>query len=182
MSGRALYAALVSIALLAAWLGVALFIAAVIAPAAFAVLPTRALAGALVGRALPVLFVAGLALGAIITVGYASTARLVAIGGLILLAGNAAALMIERRLHSLLIVVGVPIDTLAMTDPRRLEFGRLHGISVLMMGIGVVGALIALVALARRIHADTAGTHRSSITRTDAWSAATVPPPSRFIT
>ena len=40
--------------LLAAWLGAGILFAAVVAPAAFAVLPSRTLAGALVGRVLPV--------------------------------------------------------------------------------------------------------------------------------
>ena len=47
---RPLTPALISIALVAAWLGAALVVAAVVAPAAFDVLPTRTLAGALVGR------------------------------------------------------------------------------------------------------------------------------------
>jgi uncharacterized membrane protein len=36
-------------AVLAAWIGAALLVATVVAPAAFAVLPSRALAGAVVG-------------------------------------------------------------------------------------------------------------------------------------
>jgi len=46
--------------LLSAWLGAAVLVTTVVAPAAFAVLPSRTLAGALVGRVLPVLFIAGL--------------------------------------------------------------------------------------------------------------------------
>ena len=45
--------------LLAAWLGAGVLFAAVVAPAAFAVLPSRNLAGALVGRVLPVVLIAG---------------------------------------------------------------------------------------------------------------------------
>ena len=51
---------IVILVLLSAWLGAAVLVATVVAPAAFAVLPTRTLAGALVGRVLPVLFIAGL--------------------------------------------------------------------------------------------------------------------------
>jgi len=54
---------LIEIVLLAAWLGAAIFFSVVVAQAAFAVLPTRTLAGALVGRILPVLFFAGMILG-----------------------------------------------------------------------------------------------------------------------
>ena len=63
---RALTPALISIGLLAAWLGAALTVAAVVAPAAFEVLPSRALAGALVGRVLPVLFWSGAAVGLLV--------------------------------------------------------------------------------------------------------------------
>ncbi|MDQ2665108.1 MAG: DUF4149 domain-containing protein [Gemmatimonadota bacterium] len=182
MNGRGLYTSLVSIALLAAWLGVAVFVAAVIAPAAFAVLPTRALAGALVGRALPVLFISGVLLGGMATAYYATSARITALGGLLLLTGNAAALMIERRLHDLLTAVGAPIDTLAMTDARRVEFGRLHGLSVLMMGVGVVGASIALVTLARRIHANGGNPQPAIASRTDATSSAMASSSSSMIT
>src|ERR1041385_2725318 len=51
--------------LLSAWLGAAILVAAVVAPAAFKVLPTRTLAGALVGQVLPVIFIAGLVIAAL---------------------------------------------------------------------------------------------------------------------
>jgi len=50
----------VAFILLSAWLGAGVLFATVVAPAAFAVLPSRALAGALVGRVLPVIFVSGI--------------------------------------------------------------------------------------------------------------------------
>ena len=52
--------AVVVTVLLSTWLGAAVLLATVVAPAAFAVLPSRTLAGALVGRVLPVVFIAGL--------------------------------------------------------------------------------------------------------------------------
>lgn len=156
MTTRGASSALVTTILLAAWIGVAVFVAAVIAPAAFAVLPTRALAGALVGEALPVLFVTGIVVGAITMALHARASRTTAIGGLVLLAGNAVALVIEHRLHALLVSVGAPIDSIAITDPRRLAFGRMHGVSVLMMAIGLAGASVALVVLMRRLHAASA--------------------------
>src|SRR5258708_5905964 len=50
---------------LALWIGAAAFFSVAVAPALFAVLPTRTLAGAAVGRILPVVFYAGLAIGAL---------------------------------------------------------------------------------------------------------------------
>ena len=46
--------------LVAAWIGAALITVAVVAPGAFAVLPSRTMAGAMVGRVLPALFIAGI--------------------------------------------------------------------------------------------------------------------------
>lgn len=151
MSARRPYAALVTMNLLAAWIGIAVFVAAVIAPAAFAVLPTRALAGALVGEALPVLFISGIAVGAMAIVLHAATSRPTAAGGFVLLFGNTVALIIEHRLHALLVSLGAPIDSIAVTDPRRIAFGRMHGLSVLLMAIGMAGACLALIMLARRV-------------------------------
>jgi hypothetical protein len=144
------YAPVISMNLLAAWIAVAVFIAAVVAPAAFAVLPTRTLAGAMVGRVLPVLFWSGIVVGAAVIVLRATVARVAAIGGLVLLAGNAVALTIEHRLHALLVSLGGPIDSIAISDPRRIAFGRMHGLSVLCMAVGLVGASVALIVLLRQ--------------------------------
>ncbi|CAN5468216.1 hypothetical protein BH09GEM1_BH09GEM1_08740 [soil metagenome] len=181
MNGRSIYLALFSIALLAAWVGVAVFIATVMAPAAFAVLPTRTLAGALVGRALPVLFISGMVIGGAVAVLYSSSARAAAVGGVILLAGNASAQMIEWRLHTLLVALGAPIDSLAITDPRRIEFGRLHGVSVLLMAVGMLGAMAALVALMRRIQATTSAPHTFPSEHSDALSSRLASSPTRLI-
>ena len=50
--------------LLSAWLGAAVLFSSVVAPAAFAALPSRTLAGALVGRVLPAVFFAGIVIAA----------------------------------------------------------------------------------------------------------------------
>src|SRR4051812_35395915 len=57
---------ILQIMLLSAWLGAAILVAAVLAPAAFRVLPTRTLAGAIVGAVLPVVFVSGLVLAIVV--------------------------------------------------------------------------------------------------------------------
>jgi hypothetical protein len=146
MPGRLLGAA----ALLAAWIGAAALVAAVVAPAAFAVLPTRALAGALVGRVLPVVFVAGLVagLGAAV-LGWSAgagfgRARLV----LPLLAAAlcaAAQFGVGPRIQRVRAQIGPSVEALPPTDPLRREFGRLHGVSVALMGAGMLAAGAALV-------------------------------------
>jgi Domain of unknown function (DUF4149) len=55
--------ALVQIVALSLWLGAAGLFVSSVAPAAFAALPTRTLAGAMVGRVLPAVFYAGIAVG-----------------------------------------------------------------------------------------------------------------------
>ncbi|MEO8622215.1 MAG: DUF4149 domain-containing protein [bacterium] len=158
MSARSHAPALASIVLLAAWLGAAVFVAAVIAPAAFAVLPTRALAGAIVGRALPVLFTLGVLIGAAVALlnqGIIAP-RMVTLGAAMLSVMSASALMVEIRLRGVLTAIGTPIDALDPSDPRRAAFGRLHGVSVLLMGVGVVGASLALLVLTRHLNARSA--------------------------
>ena len=138
-------------ALLAAWIGAALLVAAVVAPAAFAVLPTRALAGALVGRVLPQVFYAGMLLGAVAaalawtdrTAPHA-TARAVASLGTVV-ACAVAQWVIGPRIARLREAIGPSVEALATTDPQRIAFGRLHGLSVLAMGVGMVAAFVAIV-------------------------------------
>lgn len=138
-----------SSAVLAAWLGAAVLFAAVVARAAFAVLPTRALAGALVGRVLPVVFVAGIVA--------AIVAALVAWGAsprfertrLALLAAAALACAVAQfgvgpRIQRVRAEIGPNVEALSPTDPRRREFGRLHGVSVAWMGAGMLAAGVAL--------------------------------------
>jgi Domain of unknown function (DUF4149) len=45
---------------------------------------------------------------------------------------------IARRRDAL----GVPVSSLAPSDPRRADFGRLHAMSTALLGIGVVGGLL----------------------------------------
>jgi hypothetical protein len=146
MPGRLLAAA----ALLAAWIGAAALVAAVVAPAAFSVLPTRALAGALVGRVLPVIFIAGLAVGLGAAVlgwhGAPAFARArLALPLLTALVCAAAQFGIAPRIQRLRAEMGPSIEALPTTDPRRAQFGRLHGLSVAMMGAGMLAAGAALV-------------------------------------
>ncbi|MFN8574574.1 MAG: DUF4149 domain-containing protein [Gemmatimonadaceae bacterium] len=138
-----------SVLLVAAWLGAAVLTAAVVAPAAFDVLPTRTLAGALVGRVLPVLFISG----AVVAAAYfaavrtePSTPRQRAMH--LVLAIWVAALLWSQLVVTPKIQVlraAGPIDALAQTDPRRVAFGRLHGVSVGLLGVGMVAALVVLV-------------------------------------
>ena len=153
MTARPAPLALLSICVLAAWLGAAVFVAAVVTPAAFAVLPTRALAGAVVGRALPVLFTLGLLVGAAVAfMNHAVRAgRSVTVSSTTLIIASASALLVALRLRASTAAIG-PMDALDPADPRRVAFGRMHGLSVLLMGIGLLAACVALVAIARHLN------------------------------
>lgn len=142
-------------ALLALWLGAALLTAAVVAPAAFAVLPTRALAGALVGRVLPTIFIAGVVVGATAAVlaagaGGAFVRARIALPIACALFCAAAQFGITPRIESLRAQMGPDIEALPTTDVRRAAFGRLHGVSVLLMGAAglTAGAALVLTAVA----------------------------------
>jgi hypothetical protein len=136
-------------AVLALWLGAAVLTAAVVAPAAFAVLPTRALAGALVGRVLPVVFVGGVAAGvaaATFAVGSGPFGRARIALPLVAAALCAAAQFgVGPRIRALRAEMGPNIEALPTGDARRAAFGRLHGVSVLLMGAAGLAAGAALV-------------------------------------
>jgi uncharacterized protein DUF4149 len=149
---RAITPALTSIALLAAWLGAAFVVAAVVAPAAFDVLPTRALAGALVGRVLPVLFWSGMIVGALVLwLGWhLPLAQARAATAVVLVAACIVAqFVIAPRIERVRSAIGGPMDALDPSSPLRQSFGRLHGMSVACLGVGGLGALVTLVLLAR---------------------------------
>lgn len=150
--GRAITPALISISLLAAWLGAAVVVAAVVAPAAFDVLPTRTLAGALVGRVLPVLFWSGIVIGALVLwMGWRlplPQARTTSVF-ILVAACVVAQLVIAPRIERVRVAIGGPMDALDPASPLRQAFGRLHGLSVACLGIGGLAALVALVLLVR---------------------------------
>jgi uncharacterized membrane protein len=160
MTMRATPLTISSIGLLAAWLGASLLVAAVVAPAAFAVLPTRTLAGALVGRVLPVIFWSGMALGVVVAAlgGRMGIGRFGFASAIVLaLASASAQLIVSPRIEALRASIGGAVDALDVTDPRRMAFGRMHGISVLLMGVGMIAAAVALVVLSRHLSSRSIG-------------------------
>lgn len=120
------------------WLGAALLFAVAVAPAAFAVLPTRALAGLLVGRVLPVLFWSGAAVGALLALGSAGWRRWAALA--LLVSSLGAQLGVAPRIQRLRAALGPDIEAVAPDDERRVAFGRLHAVSVALLGVGMLGA------------------------------------------
>ena len=147
--------AVISVVALAAWLGAAALVAAVVAPAAFAELPSRALAGAVVGRVLPVIFWCGMLVGASVAVVLHTFPSRPVLGMASLgmaLASAVAQLGIAPRIAALRAAAGA-IDALDPADPRRVAFGRLHAASVACMGVAAVCAGVVLVLLVRSLSA-----------------------------
>ena len=145
---------LVRVTLLAFWLGAATLFSAIVAPALFDVLPTRTLAGLVVGRVLPLIFYAGMAVAAIDVAielrGPRHTGRLVTDAAMLLTCG-VAQFLVSPRIERIRAAIAGPIEQLEAADPRRLEFGRLHAVSVGLLGVAMIAALIAVIALARTL-------------------------------
>ena len=153
MIARETSVALGSVLALCAWLGAAALTALVVAPAAFSVLPSRTLAGALVGRVLPVLFWSGLAIGLAVAVGSWSAPRAPArtAAALVMAAACAIAqLVVAPRIQRIREQIGDgAVDALAPSDPLRQAFGRLHGMSVAWMGVAGIAAIVLVILFAR---------------------------------
>ena len=144
--------------LLAIWLGAALFFIAV-AQSAFAVLPQRDMAGAVVNRTLSVLNFAGLAGSIILLLSSLITARGIkrywvwAERVLLILITAACAVgqfVIGLWLSALRAQMGRPIDQVAADDPLRLQFDNLHEWSVWVLMTAMGAALVAFFVIANR--------------------------------
>ncbi len=135
------------IALLMAWVGAALLMAASVAPAAFAVLPSRAMAGSVVGRVLPVLFIGGILVGLVaawaLSAGPGGRLR-AGVALLVSAACGVAQFVIGPKLARLREAIGGNLEALPVDDVQRVAFGKLHGVSVLWMGVALLAALIAV--------------------------------------
>lgn len=140
---------------LGVWVGAALFVAVLLAPGAFATLPTRELAGNVVGMALARLHLLGYACGAVFLLASAMAARSVSA-----LARPAAICVIAMLLLTAVTQVGVnakvgelreqmraefgSVDAAPRDHTLRAQFGRLHGVSsamellILLLGVAAL--------------------------------------------
>lgn len=143
---------------LVAWIGGILFFAFVVAPALFSILPSRELAGAVVQRSLTVLhwigifgalvFLIASTLDALNTPGVQhgmSRNILITIALGLTLISQFGVTRTMQRLHR---EIGV-IDAAPRTDPRRIEFDRLHTASTAIEGGVLLLGLATLLLVAR---------------------------------
>ena len=150
----------VQVGVLALWLGAAALLSVSVAPALFAVLPSRTLAGAVVGRILPPVFYAGMTVGLLVLAlqvvqgrGWSWGGREIA-GIVMIVACAIAQFGIGPRIARLREEIGGPIEELAIDDARRVAFGRLHGFSVAWLGLAMLAAIVAALVAARSSSAD----------------------------
>lgn len=145
--------------LIALWLGAALFFSFAVAPSAFAVLPSRELAGTIVNRTLAIVNYSGLIIGLTLLVSSfilrqdVNRIRLWIEQGILLLLTAACSFgqfVIGARLHNLRQQLGRPIDEVSVDDPLRIAFNDLHGYSVTILMTAMIAAIIAFFLLAKR--------------------------------
>jgi hypothetical protein len=145
--------------LVALWLGAAVFFTAAVAQSAFAVLPSRELAGAIVNKTLAILNYSGIITGLILLASSifrtekVNRVKLWVEQGLLLFLTAACAFgqfVIGARLHNLRLQIHRPIDEIAADDPLRIAFGALHGYSVAVLAFAMLAALVVYFLMAHR--------------------------------
>jgi hypothetical protein len=148
--------------LVALWVGAAFFFSFVVAPTAFAVLPQRELAGAVVTRTIAVVNVGGFIVGlAALALGFVGSegaarrrgrARLFEAVALALVATSCGVghWAVSARMLALRAAMGRPIDAVAANDPLRAAFNSLHGYSVGLMTVAMLSGVVALLLIGRR--------------------------------
>lgn len=145
--------------LAAVWLGAAVYFSFAVAPAAFAALPQRDLAGAVVSRTLALVNTGGAVIGLLLLLSLpldggarSRRARAGEAASLLVLTALCAAgqWVVAARMQSLRAQIGRPIDELAATDPLRVAFNSLHVYSVWALVAAMLAGGAALLLIARR--------------------------------
>jgi hypothetical protein len=143
----------VSLVALTVWLGGMIAIGGIAAPAAFTVLDaTRA--AALVGEILRRFHLVSYGAAAVVLVSLTAMALVgprprllgarLATTGVMLAAMLVSGLWVDRRIAEMRREIGAPVSSLPEGDDRRIAFGRLHGLSTLLMLAATMGG-VALV-------------------------------------
>jgi hypothetical protein len=145
---------------LVAWLGGLLVLGSITAPVTFEVLQAhlpadgRILAGAVFGAVLARFHVASYCCGAVMLLSLVGMALIgprprpfaPRLAVIVLMLGLTAsvAVPIGHRIRDLQATVAGPIASLPDGDPRKVAFGRLHGISNALLALNVAGGLTLL--------------------------------------
>jgi ABC-type transport system involved in multi-copper enzyme maturation permease subunit len=143
---------------LSLWLGADAFLSFVVAPGAFAILGSRDAAGMMVGFSLSRLHFAGVFLGVLFVVARllrtqdlaSLTAPAALCAVLMVLLTVASQFTVSRRMESLKKEM-VSVQNTPETDPRRVEFNKLHHRSVAYEGAVLLFGLVAMYLLVREV-------------------------------
>jgi hypothetical protein len=148
------------IALLAAWLGIAIYFSAVVAPSAFGVLRSFNLAnageiaGTIVTRTLYVVNISGLLFSLVVLAGAVAVkkcygrASLILQSALLVIVAASTAIgewVIAARMRGLRAAMHGQIDLVPLDDPNRIAFAALHGYSVAALSIAMIAGLVSIV-------------------------------------
>lgn len=159
----------VRLVLLGMWLGAAIYFSAIVAPSAFAVLRSYQsfnageIAGAIVNRNLAAINLTGFVIGVVLLVTAFIKFRRVPLLAFMIemlsvsvlsLATAAGNWIIAPKLRALRLTLQAPIDQIAVTDPRRISFDKLHADSVKALSVAMIAALLGLVIIALRARRD----------------------------
>lgn len=156
--------------LMGLWLGAAVFFIGV-AQSAFAVLPTRDLAGMIVNRTLMIVQVAGIVIAVLLLatslIGAAGTNRALLWAERLLLVIVAAACAVGQFVIALWMwniraQMGKPIDEVPVDDPLRVQFNNLHDYSEWVMLAAIASALIVFFIIANRRASGAAASSKTS--------------------
>lgn len=144
--------------LIASWLGAAVFFSFAVAPGAFAALPSRELAGAVVNRTLAIVNYSGIIVASILL---ASSfikfresrlrkrwAEKIALFALVA-ACAVGQFIIAAKLGELREKIGRPIDELSADDSLRIAFGNWHVYSVWALGAAIIAAAVSFFLIVR---------------------------------
>jgi len=147
--------AFIEVLLLGVWLGSMIFFSFAVAPSAFAVLPTREMAGVMVTSSIGKVEVLGLVIGTLLVILHvanwrsrqSSRAIKTLHSALLLLMIASAGLSrfwLSPAMVSLRAQMGGQIDSVLVTDPMRVQFNYLHQYSVGLMSAAMVSGLVVL--------------------------------------
>jgi uncharacterized protein DUF4149 len=156
---------IVCLLLLGIWVGAAIFFSAAVAPNVFGALReagianSSTVAGSIVARLLSILNRGGFELAVFILVmsfflTYGQTklrriTQMISVAIMAIMTGLGH-WVVAARMATLRTAMQLPIDQIAPTDPRRIEFDSLHRYSVAMFLVAIVAALVAFILLARK--------------------------------
>ena len=157
---------IVCLLLLGIWLGAAIFFSAAVAPNVFGVLReagianSSTVAGTIVARLLSILNRGGfelavffLVMSFFLTHGQTKLwriAQMISVAIMAIMTGLGH-WVVAARMATLRAAMQLPIDQIALTDPRRIEFDSLHRYSVALFGVAILAGLVAFVLMASRV-------------------------------